>query len=149
MLIAFPPFSYNDPRCPLIVINQNFTCADIFDWNNEIVRKYFFCDVYLQYLLNITYLDERLCSPQWTSITGNLCFKILDEVRSVCIDDFHFTIFKTMSAVEVFFRTFKFFVNSKTSNISALIEFGQEQILLYAVEVRICIFKTKILAYLH
>lgn len=40
-----------------------------------------------------------------------------------------------MSAVEIFFRIFKYFVNSKMANTSALIEFSQEQILLYAVEV--------------
>lgn len=98
-----------------------------------------YLQIFVKYLLNILYLDERL-SAEWTQIAKKLCFSTLDEVRSVCLDDFHFTIFKTMSAVEVFFHTFQFFVNSKVTNSSALIEFAQEQVLLYAVEVRIRFF---------
>lgn len=102
--------------------------------------------VLFKYLITIFYSDDRLSSTELPLIASDLCFSILDEVRTVCIDDFHFTNFKTMSAVEVFFRTFNYFVNSKMANTSALIEFFQEQILMYAVEVRICIFNTEMLA---
>lgn len=70
----------------------------------------------------------------WSNDLKRLCLMLLGDVRQYCQSTF--SNYQLLAAVELFFYTFKYAVNSKVANTQETVDFFQEQLLKYAVEVR-------------
>lgn len=74
----------------------------------------------------------------WAPNIKSLCFAMLDDVLQWCRNQkLPAKNAQTMAVLEVFFYTFKYFVNSKHADTLKLCDFFEEQVLLYSVDVRI------------
>lgn len=69
----------------------------------------------------------------WSNDLKRLCLMLLDDVRQYCQPTF--SNYQLLAAIEIFFYTFKYAVNSKVANTQETVDFFQEQLLKYAVEV--------------
>lgn len=72
-------------------------------------------------------------SANWNNNVKQLCLMLLADVREYCQPKF--SNYQLLAAVELFFYTFKYAVNTKLANTQETVEFFQEQLLKYAVEV--------------
>lgn len=76
-------------------------------------------------------------TARWDDDCKWLCVTLLNDVRLYCDDNLSFNNFKLLAAVEMFFFTLKYIINSRTANTQDAIDFFEEQLLRYSVEVRL------------
>lgn len=72
---------------------------------------------------------------KWPEKSQKICLALLKDVQQYCQEN-NLKNTKEIVMAEIFYESFKYFVNSKISNQKNLIEFFQEQTLRYAVDVR-------------
>lgn len=72
-------------------------------------------------------------SPGMQKIGATAMFDVLDHLQQQPL--FTFSSIQKLAACEIFFYTLKFFVNTKIANAQETVDFFEEQLMRYAVEV--------------
>lgn len=102
-----------------LVLGTNFTCAEIGDWNTAAMAQ--------------------KMPASWPDELRRLCQLFLNDVRQQCAERIRppLTTYQMVGAVETFYHTFAYAVNARASSTQEVIDFFQQQLLRYAVEVRL------------
>lgn len=118
-------------KSPIFVVLQNtFDCDDICERNRERLGT-------LEFDLKSANTKNNTKMPaEWPKSIRDIGAAMIDDVfRYVDDQDTKFNNVQKLSVAEIFLNTLKFFVNTKTADARETVDFFEEQLLRYAVEV--------------